>query len=717
MKAWSRRSTCATSSRFEPPVCLLVWVMLLGWAGAACDTPDPIVMRRFADVGSEHNEQVLYTDGGIPITIRRPMPEPGVLEFALQSDCWTFDTLQPTETRMAGPQPVADPTQPGGLSIPWSEAIRTSRKGLGLPGDYVWDLSSSVTCGPAAHACQNFPLGRAVTRSNPDGTFSWGTNEVDFLARPDRRNIDDLVVWLFNTGVQAALDSGWSYRVVDDVIEYSFPPADDDVEARSLAMWAWRMGEAVREFHSWSNEPDQDGDGLPDPCVDQDTDGVPDSVDNCVTVANQAQVDSDDDGIGDACCGLDDPDGNGLNNCDWTPPHLRGAQPPELGSPETTRETWPNATPGETVCVQGVRACLPTGTWRGDLSPEQLASILGDWLRGRNLPPRPPHLPQHAPWPPWTELELGGRDLKVAECSVADDQRRAATGNEWSDDQWQDCLAEAEGNLVVDLPAPPIGRPAHWNNLGMRNGFGLVGEGIVYVLGYALNRNDCRGGVTYNVLLDGRPRKGEIDIRCEGGGGRMRELVEVKWYQTTYTAWPMNRVRSYYDQIRRHHKYWEQFGASTSRLVWMFGFTPPPIARDILEQSFRLPADVPPYDFKAVRGLGPLAGILDRVTSDAWSVGRAYWTRFIPAPFTYIPLVMDDGVCSLCKPDDQSIVCAEEFSFLGINVSLGKDFYIPRHVLRRWLGRYVDQCVRRRVAQGCSEGLQALYDKLGCLEY
>ncbi len=36
-------------------------------------------------------------------------------------------------------------------------------------------------------------------------------------------------------------------------------------------------------------------------CSDKDDDSVPDSLDNCVDIPNTDQVDSDDDGAGDAC--------------------------------------------------------------------------------------------------------------------------------------------------------------------------------------------------------------------------------------------------------------------------------------------------------------------------------------------------------------------------------------------------------------------------------
>jgi hypothetical protein len=50
---------------------------------------------------------------------------------------------------------------------------------------------------------------------------------------------------------------------------------------------------------------DSDGNGVGDACetapADTDDDGVIDSQDNCPTVSNQDQLDSDGDGVGDAC--------------------------------------------------------------------------------------------------------------------------------------------------------------------------------------------------------------------------------------------------------------------------------------------------------------------------------------------------------------------------------------------------------------------------------
>ncbi|MGQ9674592.1 MAG: cohesin domain-containing protein, partial [Chloroflexota bacterium] len=74
------------------------------------------------------------------------------------------------------------------------------------------------------------------------------------------------------------------------------------------------------------DQPDTDGDGLPDPCDDDDDDDtIPDTADNCPLVPNPDQLDTDGDGIGDACdnCPLvpnpnqTDTDGDGTGDaCD-----------------------------------------------------------------------------------------------------------------------------------------------------------------------------------------------------------------------------------------------------------------------------------------------------------------------------------------------------------------------------------------------------------------
>jgi len=67
-----------------------------------------------------------------------------------------------------------------------------------------------------------------------------------------------------------------------------------------------------------ADQVNTDGDGMGDACdPDDDNDGVPDGGDNCPLTANADQVDTDGDGAGDACDPDDDNDGvpDGGDNC------------------------------------------------------------------------------------------------------------------------------------------------------------------------------------------------------------------------------------------------------------------------------------------------------------------------------------------------------------------------------------------------------------------
>jgi hypothetical protein len=78
-------------------------------------------------------------------------------------------------------------------------------------------------------------------------------------------------------------------------------------------------------FAAASREADADGDGIPDAFdTDNDNDGIPDADDNCPTVANADQTDTDEDLEGDACDAFpNDRDDDGVSgdvdNCPLVP--------------------------------------------------------------------------------------------------------------------------------------------------------------------------------------------------------------------------------------------------------------------------------------------------------------------------------------------------------------------------------------------------------------
>ncbi len=79
------------------------------------------------------------------------------------------------------------------------------------------------------------------------------------------------------------------------------------------------------DVHDNSDQLDTDGDGVGDACEpDTDGDGIVDDTDNCLYDENADQLDTDGDGIGDACDAATDSDGDGVSDdvdaCLGTPP-------------------------------------------------------------------------------------------------------------------------------------------------------------------------------------------------------------------------------------------------------------------------------------------------------------------------------------------------------------------------------------------------------------
>jgi len=105
--------------------------------------------------------------------------------------------------------------------------------------------------------------------------------------------------------------------IIDDFVVEGFQDDDDDDNDGVLDV------DDNCPLVGNANQLDSDGDGLGDACdTDDDNDGIDDRDDNCPTTANADQADADNDGIGDVCD--DDADNDGVVNsndlCDNTPP-------------------------------------------------------------------------------------------------------------------------------------------------------------------------------------------------------------------------------------------------------------------------------------------------------------------------------------------------------------------------------------------------------------
>ncbi len=130
------------------------------------------------------------------------------------------------------------------------------------------------------------------------------------------------------------------------------------------------------------DQKDTDGDGIGDACdeappTDTDGDGIPDSEDNCPNVANPGQEDADGDGVGDACDtpAPTDTDGDGIpdseDNCPTTP---------NPGQEDTDGDGT-----GDTCETAAVNVCTGDAGDPGILGPDTIAQQL--WDGGLQVPP------------------------------------------------------------------------------------------------------------------------------------------------------------------------------------------------------------------------------------------------------------------------------------------------------------------------------------------
>ena len=236
--------------------------------------------------------------------------------FEFSDGFWANDVMthELTHAVIAHTSELDHPVPPGALDESYADILAAVHDGDWLMGE---DLP-----GPPARSLSDPPM----FNDDPDRWSTRYEGEEDFGGRHTNAGITNKAAFLLAAGgthdatnvtVQAIGTARMGYLYGQ--VAGSLPSNADFFMARDATLvWADLLGYWPSEICSIRNAfgaveiglPDKDCNGTPDFPNDPDFDTVQDPNDNCPSVANPAQADLDDDGLGDACD--EDIDGDGV---------------------------------------------------------------------------------------------------------------------------------------------------------------------------------------------------------------------------------------------------------------------------------------------------------------------------------------------------------------------------------------------------------------------
>jgi hypothetical protein len=168
----------------------------------------------------------------------------------------------------------ATPSEKAKQAVMETSGVYLSYGGMLTYGFYV--DGDPKTSPPECHGSSSWPTEKYVTYNQGKSGNDVEQTSLGFIGRPGfGQNRGCMAQW----GARCLENSNGKSK--DDILHFYY---GEDIEQLQAP------GDCVTEF-------------------DEDKDGVADAADNCVTVKNSRQTDSDEDGEGDACDGDDDDDG------------------------------------------------------------------------------------------------------------------------------------------------------------------------------------------------------------------------------------------------------------------------------------------------------------------------------------------------------------------------------------------------------------------------